>query len=898
MPPYVTSYTPKATYLLIAAIVAVVMFLPAIAGLYVDYLWFQEVGYLEVFLTILKTKIALAALAAAFFFVLVMYNVKIAFRNTLGEEHSLSIFTLALILLFALFIGYAVSGGWEFVLLFLNATPFGVEDPVFKKDISFYFFSLPFYKFLWAVLFYGLAAVTIICGIIYLLYGKPLVKKEPEYEEFAGQFTLEFPQLSREALRHLAVMVGTLLAILSLGYILDRYSILYSTRGVVHGAGYADIKVQLPLFTVLALVALVASALLFTSAKKQDIRLPAAGIALLVVVGMVGNAMVGVVQQYKVEPDEFNMERQYIEYNIEYTLKAYDLQDVKEVEFPARYDLTIGDIKRNNLTIDNIRLWDWQPLLRTYRQLQLIRTYYEFNDVDIDRYEINGDYRQVMVGAREFKLTALDEKSRTWVNEHLFYTHGYGLAMSPVRYVSSEGLPVLYIKDIPPKSDIFEVKRPEIYYGELTTAYAVVKTTTNEFDYPKGDENVYTTYQGKAGISLNSIFRKAAIALNYGTIKLFVSESITPESKILIRREIRERESTIAPFLKYDRDPYIVLSEGRLFWMHDAYTVSDKYPYSEPFENINYIRNSVKVVTDAYDGTVDFYVVDEKDPVIKTYMKIFPSLFKPFSAMPDDLKKHIRYPEDLFSVQVSKYSIYHMKDPRVFYNKEDVWEVPTELYEGNRVVMEPYYLITKLPDEEREEFILLMPFTPRGKDNMIAWMAARSDLPRYGEKIIYMFPKEKLVYGPMQIEARIDQDPEISQLFTLWSQVGTRVIRGNLLAIPIEDSLLYIEPIYLRAEQPGALPELKRVIVAFGDRLTMQETLEESLAVLFGEEVVKEPPKIEREEKSVAQLIKEAVQRYEKAQEYLKQGDWAGYGKELEALREVLTELEERQAGG
>lgn len=888
---------PRIFYLLLGAAVAVTMFLPALAGLYVDYLWFTEVRYLDVFLTILKTKIVLAAIGAVFFFAATAYNVKLAFKNTLGEDKKLSNFSLTLILLFALFIGYAISAGWEFTLLFLNATPFNIADPIFNKDISFYFFKLPFYKFVWSVVFYGLIALTIACGIIYILYGKPLVKREPEYEEFMGQFTIEIPKLSKEAIAHLAAMVGILLLVLSFGYFFDRYNILYSTRGIVHGAGYADVKVHLPLLNILVVVALIAAGLLFASVKKQDLRLPVAGIALLIVVGMVGNVVVSLVQQYKVEPDEFNMEKPFIKYNIEYTLKAYDLQDVKEVEFPAKYDLTYDDIQKNNLTIDNIRLWDWKPLLRTYRQVQLIRTYYEFNDADVDRYNINGDYRQVMVSAREFKFASLDEKSKTWVNEHLVYTHGYGIAMSPVRFVSEEGLPVFYIKDIPPKSDIFEIKRPEIYFGELTRSFAVVRTTTSEFDYPKGEENVYTTYEGKAGITLNSFFRKAAVALHYGTIKLFVSESITPESRILIKREIRERASSIAPFLKYDRDPYIVLSEGRLFWIHDAYTVSNKYPYSEPYEDINYIRNSVKVITDAYDGTIDFYIVDEEDPLIKTYMKIFPTLFKPFSEMPEDLKKHIRYPEDLFTVQASKYAVYHMRDPRVFYNKEDVWEVPTELYEGNRIAMEPYYLITKLPKEEKEEFILLLPFTPRDKDNMIAWMAARSDMPRYGEKIVYMFPKAKLIYGPMQIEARIDQDPEISQLFTLWSQVGTRVIRGNLLAIPIEDSLLYIEPIYLRAEQPGALPELKRVIVAFGDRLTMQETLEDSLAVIFGKVPITKVTE-EREKRTTSELINEAVEHYDKAQEYLKQGNWSGYGKELEALRNVLEELKKRQGGG
>lgn len=887
----------RGNYLFFGLALVLILLIPAIASLYVDYLWFMEVGYLSVFLTILKTKIILTALGAAFFFAIISLNIKTAFKNTLGEESgNLSSFTLTLILVFSLFIGLAVSYGWEVLLLFLNYTPFGQGDPIFLRDISFYFFTLPFYKFLWSIFFYGFIAVAIICGVIYVLYGKPLVQREAEYEDFTKQFSIEFPKLSKGALAHLAALGGILMLALSVGYALDRYSILYSERGFVYGAGYADVKVQLYVLTSLALVTLVASALFFLSTKKQDLRLPVAGVALLIVVGMLGSLTVGVIQQYRVEPDEFNMEKPYIEYSIDYTLRAYDLKDIREVEFPARYDLSFADIQRNNLTIDNIRLWDWQPLLRTYKQVQLIRTYYEFNDVDIDRYNIDGEYKQVMISPREFKLGALEEKSRTWVNEHLFYTHGYGVAMSPVRYISREGLPVLYIKDIPPKSEIFSVTRPEIYYGELTKSFAVVETTTNEFDYPRGEGNVYTTYEGRGGIHLSSVFRKAALSIRFNTIKLFVSESLTPKSRILINREIKERVSMIAPFLRYDRDPYIVLSEGGLYWIQDAYTVSNKYPYSEPFRDINYIRNSVKVVIDAYHGDATFYVVDEKDPLIITYKKIFPALFQPFSAMPEDLKKHIRYPEDLFSVQAEKYRTYHMRDPRVFYNKEDVWDVPNELYEGSRITMEPYYLITKLPGELKEEFILLLPFTPRGKDNMIAWMAARSDLPLYGERIVFTFPKEKLIYGPMQIEARIDQDPQISQLFTLWSQVGTRVIRGNLLAIPIEDSLLYIEPIYLRAEQPGALPELKRVIVAFGDRLTMQETLEASLAVIFGKEVKEAPPVIPRGEKSVVQLIEEAVEHYNKAQEHLKNGNWAGYGEELEALRKVLDELKARQS--
>ncbi len=886
----------RKNYLLAGIILAAVLLVPTLTSLYVDYLWFQELNYLQVFLTILETKIILAVLGTGFFFAIIVLNVKVALRNTLGREAAtLNTFTQGLILVFSLFIGIAISSGWEIILLYLKAAPFDLMDPIFQRDISFYFFTLPFYKFLWSIIFYGLVLVAIICGIIYVTYGKPLIGRDVDYEDFIQQFRIEIPKLSKGALTHLAVLGGVLLAALSAGYILDRYSILYSTRGIVFGAGYADVKVQLLVLTALALVAIIASLLLFFSSKKLDYRLPVAGIALLIVVGLLGNFATSIVQNYKVEPDEFTLEKLYIEYNIDFTLRAYDLEGIKEVEFPARYDLTAEDISRNNLTIDNIRLWDWKPLLQTYKQVQLIRTYYEFNDADMDRYYINGDYRQVMISPREFKLEALDEKSRTWVNEYLFYTHGYGVAMSPVRDVSKEGLPVLYIQDIPPKSEIFNVTRPEIYYGELTNSFAVVDTTTKEFDYPKGNANVYTIYEGKGGIGIGSFITKAVFALRFNTINLLVSESLTPESKILINRNIKERVATIAPFLRYDSDPYIVLSEGGLYWIIDAYTVSNKYPYSEPYGNINYIRNSVKVVINAYNGEVNFYVVDEKDPLINTYRKIFPSLFKSFSAMPESLKKHIRYPEDLFKVQVEKYRIYHMKDPRVFYNKEDVWEVPNELYEGNRITMDPYYLITKLPGEEKEEFILLIPFTPRGKDNMIAWMAARSDLPRYGERIVFSFPKEKLIYGPMQIEARIDQNPDISQLFTLWSQVGTRVIRGNLLVIPIEDSLLYIEPIYLRAEQSGALPELKRVIVSFGDRLTMQDTLEESLAVIFGEKLGEKPIETAPSEKSTAKLIEEAIVQYNKAQEHLKEGNWTGYGEALENLKTVLEELKSRQ---
>ncbi len=866
---------------LFGIILAISLLAPALAGFYTEYLWFIEVGYLSVFLTVLKSKLALAAIAAAFFFVFSFLNFRIALKNSLtmrgeGSEFRLASLAFILPLLFSLLIGFSASTGWDVALRYLNQVPFNVADPVFGMDISFYFFTLPFYNFVLELLFFGIIALTLIISGIYLLFGGFIVIERQREREVR----FEMPRFSKEAMRHLLVLGFLILLLKGFGYALDRYSILYSLGGAVRGgAGYADVNIQLPFLSALVAASFISALGLLIAARTQKIKF-ASGIALVVVLSILSGFAHGIVQQYKVLPDEYNMEKPYLEYNIKFTRAAYDLDSIREVEFPANYDLTMGDLNRNRQTIDNIRLWDWRPLKRTYEQVQLIRTYYDFSDLDIDRYSINGAYRQVMLSGREINAKLLPE--RTWVNEHLVFTHGYGATMSPVREVSKEGLPVFYIKDVPPKSQFFEIARPEIYYGELTGNYILVKTKTEEFDYPRGDENVYTTYQGRGGIELSSPIRKAAVAARFSTLKLFVSESITPKSRIIFYRNIKERVSNIAPFLRYDEDPYIVASDGRLFWIQDAYTASDRYPYSEPhkgkgiFEGINYIRNSVKVVIDAYGGETNFYVVDEKDPLIKVYMKIFPELFKPFSAMPSNLMEHVRYPEDLFSIQVGKYSKYHMKDARVFYNKEDVWEVPEELYEGKRIKMEPYYLITKLPGEKKEEFILLLPFTPKAKSNMIAWLAARSDQPRYGEKLVYMFPKDKLVYGPIQIEARIDQDPDISQLFTLWSQAGTRVIRGNLLAIPIEDSLLYVEPIYLRAEQKDALPELKRVIIAFGDRLTMQETLEKSLSVIFGKPEEIKPPALDAEKKPA---IDEALRQYEKART------------ELEKLKEMLEEI-------
>ncbi len=601
-------------------------------------------------------------------------------------------------------------------------------------------------------------------------------------------------------------------------------------------------------------------------------------------------------------PNEIVAESPYITHNIQFTRRAYGLDRIDEVEFPAEENLTREDLRRNDPTIKNIRLWDHRPLLTTYAQLQEIRTYYKFVDVDNDRYLIDGEYRQVMLSARELSYQHLP--SRIWINEHLTYTHGYGVVLGPVNRITPEGLPEFLIKDIPPVSTgPIKITRPEMYFGEVANDYVFVKTRSLELDYPSGDKNVYTTYAGDGGVPLTSLGRKLLFATRFGTIKILLSRDLTAESRIMYHRQISERVKKAAPFLAFDRDPYLVVSQdGRLYWIIDAYTVSDKYPYSEPIRGVgNYIRNSVKAVVDAYNGSLTFYLADQTDPVIKAYARAFPGLLKPLDAMPADLKAHLRYPQGMFTIQAKLYNTYHMRDPQVFYNKEDLWSIPRKAVEGRDAEMEPYYTIMRLPGEQKEEFILLLPFTPNKKDNMIAWLAARSDPPHYGKLIAYNFPKAKLVYGPRQIDARIDQDSFISQQLSLWSQRGSAVIRGSLLAIPIERSLLYVQPLYLAAEK-GSLPELKRIIVAHGNQIAMEETLEAALARVFGGQARATvgarlapgaaAPAVA--DSSLKVLATRAYDHYTRAQELLRQGNFAGYGEEVKRLESVLKELRAR----
>jgi uncharacterized membrane protein (UPF0182 family) len=789
-------------------------------------------------------------------------------------------------LIIGLLIGFAQMANWDMILKWYYAVPFGRSDPVFGNDLAFYVFALPFYELLkdWALLIIFLSAA--IAVVIYLARGSI------DYQQTG------FPAISAAAIRHLSGLLAMFFVAKACGYILQRYDLLTSNNGIVFGAAYTDVHLRLPLLIALAGAALIATALCAYNIWQGGIRLPAAAVLIVFAVSILQTIVPGGFQSYWVKPDELKLESRYIATNIEFTRYGFGLDHITSAPFPSKGKLTSEVVAANQATIQNIRWWDPRPLADTYRQLQEIRLYYDFHDIDVDRYTIDGSYRQVLLSARELNQSKLPPDAQTWINQRFKFTHGNGIAMNPVNRFDEEGLPVFYVKDIPPVGPPeLKINRPEIYFGEETRNYVVVGGGTKEFDYAKGQENVYNVYEGRDGVSLGSLWRRALFAWSFGDFKLLISDNVTSSSKILFRRLIQERIQRIAPFLRLDRDPYLVVDDGRLIWLQDAYTISDSLPYSQVTQpgGINYIRNSVKIVVDAYDGNPVFYIADPKDPIVLTYQRIFPTLFQPMSSMSDSLRKHIRYPEDLFIIQARVYGTYHMKDPEVFYNKEDLWNFPRENHKGQVGVMQPYYTIMRLPGEPREEFILMLPMVPNNRDNMIAWLAARCDGPNYGKVIEYAFSKENLIYGPAQIEARIDQDTTISQQLSLWNQAGSRVIRGNLLAIPIDDTLLYVEPLYLSAES-RQLPELKRLIASTGDRVVMAQDVDSLLAALVTPGARKPaviasstgPTPDRGAELPSAGANAEALNHYRRAFEALNKGDWRTFGVEMDAMQKAL----------
>ena len=872
----------------------------------IDWMWFDAAGFLEVFKTSLLARVALfaggAALAAVFIRLNIRHALKShpiqpnAFRLVSGEvvidpqrvTGLLGLLGWVLTLLPALIFGLVASSLWLDVLSFVERVPFGTTEPVFGKDVSFYVFELPMLTSGRSIAM-GIVVISMLVSGVYYLFHQSTMGTTPE-------------PLSVRARKHLFLLAGILFLLIGFGWWLDRFDLLFSRSGAVWGVGYTDEHARIPAFTAMAVISVGAGIAMFSSIRDGALKRPVTVFGAYFIARMlIANAWPGIVQEYSVKPNELGMETSYLERNIEATRSAFALDRIDVKPFDASTDLTMDDLNANPQTIENIRVWDDRPLLTTLRQMQEIRLYYDFADVDVDRYMIDGQSRQVMLSARELNYANVPANAKSWFNEHMQYTHGYGLTMSPVNVVTPEGLPDLFIQDIPPVSSIgIEVDRPEVYYGELTDRFVLVQTEAEEFDYPNGDENAYTRYEGDGGVPIGSTLRKALFSLYYQSFDILLSNYLTAESKIMFRRQIQERVSTIAPFLHLDRDPYLVVEDGRMVWMIDAYTVTDRYPYAEQFllprKSINYIRNSVKVVVDAYHGDVKFYVSDPEDPMIQVYGRIFPGAFTSMDELPESLRNHVRYPADFFDVQAAMYRAYHMTDPTVFYNKEDMWEAPKELFGSKEQLMRSYYLIMKLPGESEEEFILLVPFVPTNKDNMISWLAARCDPENYGRLVLYQFPKQRLIYGPSQIEARIDQTPEISEQMTLWSQAGSRVIRGNLLVIPVEDSLMYVEAVYLQAES-SQLPELKRVIVSYENSIAMEKTLDAALRKVFGGGSMPTVTEVEvdGEVKVVAvpwrALVSRASMEYEAAVKAQKDGDWTTYGEELKRLEETLRTL-------
>lgn len=911
--------------ILIVLFIVLVGFLFRVAELYTDYLWFNHLNYVSVFFTTFLSEWGVRLAAWLVFFLFLFVNLMFmrgAIINVLNLELRERVFGTVLgrmltpqritffFLISSLVVSFLLSSYtgslWLEVQQFLQGVSFGVTDPIFNLDASFYVFQLPFWRLLYTYLQTMVILTILVAGFIYFVTDPPVQ---------VGRKVIFFPSRGQG---HLSLLLTFAFILKAWDYRLKMFELLLSPRGAIFGPGYTDLNANLPALWILFFLTLGICIVLIYNIYRRQSRLIFSSVAILIGASLVvGNIYPSLVQQFRVEPNEFAYERPFLEHNINYTLKAYGLDDVRTENYPAREELEWEDLEKDADTLQNVRLWDYRPLLDTYKQLQGIRPYYDFASVDTDRYILDGQYRQVMLSVREMDQTQLAEQARTWVNTRLQYTHGYGLTMSPVTGVSPQGLPEFTIGDIPPvvKGGL-KLSRPEIYYGELSSDYVIVNSNTREFDYPMGDTNVYTRYEGTGGIPLSNLGRRLLYALKFSDYRILISSEITDESRIMLNRPVRERAYRIAPFLRYDADPYPVIAGGGIYWILDAYTTTNNFPYSEPFGGINYMRNSVKVVIDAYNGTVDYYIVDPSDPLVATYAKIFPLLFKSLEEMPEEIKAHLRYPETLLSLQAQVFATYHMADPVVFYNREDLWQIPNEKYRGTVQPVEPYYTILELPGEENPEFVLILPFTPTTRDNMIAWMAGRSDGENYGELVVYLFPKDRVVFGPMQIETRIDQNTLISQQLALWDQRGSRVVRGNLLVLPVNDSILYVEPVFLEAEQ-SQLPELARVIVGFGEQVVMEPTLEEALIAIFG---AHDPPgqatpgdwpgldgPVEEEPDGTAEsgtafppdipeLARRAQQLFQEAQESLREGDWAGYGSFLQELEVILDELAEISA--
>ena len=894
---------------ILLAIIGVVLTVLLIApDFLVKYLWMDELGYASVYLKQLGAQAGLFTVvllvALAFFglnFYYFMKQIPPLWATQWAEEGEtpefggkpltrkrlgriIGAFAVLLSILFAS--GFA--GRWDEFFRFAASPEYGMTDPVFGYDLSFYMLQLPFIESIQS----GIVGLAFL-GILVLVTAYVVI----------GEISIQDgrPQIRPSVVKHLAVNVAILLVGWTWGFYLDRYELLYSPSGAVAGASYVDLNIRLPALWMMVAATMGMVAIIVYNLFRYNLRMLIYGSGLYVFLLIAGLVLApAAVTQLYVEPNELEAEMPYLEDNIEFTREAYDLTDVEDRPYDARQTLDMEQIQANEQTIQNVRLWDPRLLIDNYQQLQQIRLYYQFYDIDIDRYMIDGEYRQVMLAPRELTQT-LPAQTDTWYNRHLQFTHGYGAVANLVAQEGREGTPDLLSKDLPPRveDDVFQVDQPAVYYGMNSPDYHIVNTNAQEHHFPAGGENVYHHYSGTGGVQLDSFWKELLFAWYKRDFNIVLSDNIHSESRLQFWNRAQERVNEVAPFLELDQDPYFVISEGRQYWIQDAYTTSTTFPYSERAgdrldrRNINYIRNSVKIVVDAYTGEVDLYIVEEDDPVLGVYRNVFPELFKPLDEMSEDLRSHIRYPTDIFDLQTQKYNRYHMTNPRTFYNNEDLWERPIENYDGRNRPMMPYYLIMQLPGEDELEFVQIQPLTPDGRENMIAWMAARSDEPHYGELVAYRLPKDRLIYGPSQIEARIDQQTEISRQITLWDQAGSRVLRGNLMVIPIEESFLYIEPIYLISDDVQ-IPQLQRVVVAYDDRLAMEPTLEASINQIFEAEVIEDPD----DEAPIMpspgaggvppEALSEARNLIQEAREALQQGDFGGFGTQFNELEELL----------
>ncbi len=951
------------TAIVVAIVVLVLIFGSRALGLYVDWLWFGSVGFRSVFWTAIWARVLLGVVAFAAFFVIVWANVELARRlapdfradvdGTLLEPRSpavrrwVGVGAAAVCVIVAFVAGVVASGAWQRFLLYFNQAPWGEKDALFGRDVSFYVFSMPMWQNVLDFVLAALIAALILTAIVHLIMGGIELKQTggrgapaggagdadeaAQASPFARAQRAAAPQMPQfdlklggRAVAHLSALLAAIFVVVGIGQLFKGWNLLYSTAGAIYGAAYTDVHVRLPLtYVTMAIALLLAAALVWNIWRRHQwwpLTIAVWVVALVVLRGIVPAAY----QSLIVNPNQLSKEREYIGRNLAATRAAYDLESIEQKPLATKAALTPERLKDNQPTLRNIRLWDPDTLVTSYRQLQELRPYYIFLDADVDRYTVNGVYRQTMLSPRELNIEGLLPQAQTWVNQHITYTHGFGVAMSAVNQVTADGSPDFLVQDIPPVSAKgLEIEQPRIYFGERGTDYTLVNTKEPEFDYPGSSGDVYTKgYSGSGGVRISPLLSRLAFAVKFGTIKFFTTSALKSDSRIIFRNNIRERVQAVAPFLDLDPDPYMVIAEGRLWWVQDAYTETSRYPYATPTGERNYLRNSVKIVTDAYNGTMTFYVWDEEDPLLKAWRAIYPDLFTPRSEVPDELIQHVRYPEGLFDIQAEVWSTYHVSEPDVLYNKGDQWMIPEDVALSGTGRMQAYYMIMRLPGEESEEFLLMIPYVPNGRQNMIAWLAARSDMPQYGTALNYLFSTSTTVFGPNQVESQINQDPEISSQRTLWGQQGSQVILGNLLVVPIEDSLLYVQPLYLQSDQTK-LPQLKRVIVFYrtpsleGSEgvakqvVAMEPTLGEALVSAFGEGLDNGSASGGTDtggatdggaggqtdtggalSAQARDLIARANREFEAAQDALKAGDFAEYGRRVDALERALSDLQ------